>query len=287
MARTPVTVAGLLDAAARRIGTALGLERREARLEARALAAFAWRVGPAWLIAHDTDPVDHTHAQALESLLSRRLEGVPVAYLVGRREFFGRDFEVSPDVLIPRPDTELLVELALAHLPADRAAEVVDLGTGSGCIAVTLALERPLARVTAVDRSAAALAVARRNSAHFDAGVEFCLGDWFSAVDGRRFDLIVANPPYVAEDDPHLARGDVRFEPATALASGADGLADLKRLIGGARSHLRAGGWLLLEHGYNQAGGVVDQLRSAGFPHPRSWTDLAGILRVSGGEVSE
>jgi len=291
--REAATVAGLLDDATARIAAALGLAHRDARLDARVLAAHVLGVDTAWLIAHDTDPLTDTHAAAFESLLTQRLEGVPIAYLVGTREFYGRPFQVSPDTLIPRPDTELLVELALARMPPDQAMDVLDLGTGSGCIAITLALERPLARVTAVDRSAAALAIAERNADILNAHVEFLTSDWFAAfmpprvLAGRRFDLIVGNPPYIAAADPHLTHGDVRFEPLTALAAGRDGLADLRQLTAAARNHLRPGGVLLLEHGYDQADAVRALLRESGIPRPQSWADLAGILRVSGGELSE
>jgi release factor glutamine methyltransferase len=294
------TVAGLLDDATARLAAAIGLEKREARLEARVLAAFAWNVSPAWLIAHDSDLPGNAQIAQFEMLLSRRLAGEPVAYLTGTREFYGRSFQVSPDVLIPRPDTELLVDLALARILPDRAIDVLDLGTGSGCIAITLALERPLARVAAVDRSAAALAIAQRNADILDARVEFLTSDWFAAftpppgihvpsgaLPGRRFDLIVSNPPYIAAADPHLARGDVRFEPLTALASGTDGLDDLRKLTAAACAHLKPGGALLLEHGYDQADAVQALLRMHGIHHPQSWADLAGIRRVSGGELSE
>ena len=282
-----MSVTTWLAAATVRIAAAQGLEKREARLEARVLAAFAWGVTPAWLIAHDRDTPTDAQIAAADALLTRRLAGEPIAYLVGAREFYGRPFEVSPAVLIPRPDTELLVELALAHMPPGQAVEVLDLGTGGGCIAITLALERPLAQVTTLDRSPAALAVARRNAVRLDADVEFLSSDWFAALGGRHFDLIVGNPPYIAAGDPHLDRGDIRFEPLTALAAGHDGLDDLRRLTATARTHLKPGGALLLEHGYDQADAVQALLRTGGFHHPRSWTDLSGIRRVSGGHLSE
>ncbi|MFZ3261966.1 MAG: peptide chain release factor N(5)-glutamine methyltransferase, partial [Thiobacillus sp.] len=266
-----------------RIAAALGLAHRDARLDARVLAAHVLGTDTAWLIAHDTDPLADTHVAAFESLLLRRLDGVPIAYLVGTREFYGRPFRVTPDVLIPRPDTELLVERALACIPSDQAVDVLDLGTGSGCIAITLALERPLARVAAVDRSTAALAIARRNADILNAHIEFLTSDWFAALAGRRFDLIVSNPPYVAAADPHLARGDVRFEPLTALAAGHDGLDDLRRLIRAARDHLKPGGALLLEHGYDQADAVIELLRQHGFEQTCTLRDLGGLNRVSGG----
>jgi release factor glutamine methyltransferase len=279
-------VADSLTAATLQLAAALGLEKREARLEARVLAAFAWAVSPAWLIAHDTDPLSGAQTAQFQALLSRRLAGEPVAYLTGTREFYGRPFCVSPDVLIPRPDTELLVEQALARIPFGQAVDVLDLGTGSGCIAITLALESPLARVTAVDRCTAALAIARRNADILNARVEFLASDWFTALAGRRFDLIVSNPPYVAAADPHLARGDVRFEPLTALAAGHDGLDDLRRLIRSACDHLKPGGALLLEHGYDQADAVIELLRQDGFEEISTLRDLAGLDRVSGGRWS-
>jgi release factor glutamine methyltransferase len=285
--KNEATVAGLLDDATSRIAATLGLERRDARLDARVLAAHVMGVDAAWLIAHDTDTVPSAHKLAFQSLLVRRLNGVPIAYLTGSREFYGRAFQVSADVLIPRPDTELLVELALARIPPDQEMDVLDLGTGSGCIAITLALERPLARVTAVDRSPAALALARRNAEIHNTAVEFLASDWFSALCGRRFALIAGNPPYIATTDPHLVRGDVRFEPTSALAAGADGLEDLRLMIAAARAHLQPGGELLLEHGYDQATAVQALLRQNGFPSPQSWNDLAGIQRVSGGKASE
>jgi len=285
--REAATVAGLLDEATARIAAALGLDKREARLEARVLAAFAWDVPPAWLIAHDTDPLTGAQSVQFAALLVRRLAGEPVAHLTGTREFYGRSFQVSPDVLIPRPDTELLVERALARMPPGQAVKVLDLGTGSGCIAITLALERPLAQVTAVDRSAAALVIARHNADILDTRVEFLNSDWFAALTRRRFDLIVGNPPYIAAADPHLTHGDVRFEPLTALAAGADGLEDLRQLAATAGAHLLPGGTLLLEHGYNQADAVLAFLQAAGFRHIQSWPDLSGTRRVSGGDLSE
>ncbi|WP_310446519.1 peptide chain release factor N(5)-glutamine methyltransferase [Thiobacillus sp.] len=284
---TEPTVTGLIDDATACIATALDLPRRDARLDARVLAARVLGVEPAWLIAHDTDAVPKRQIDAFQTLLAQRLRGVPIAYLTGRREFYGRPFQVSDAVLIPRPDTELLVELALARIPPEQAVAVLDLGTGSGCIALTLALERPLARVTAVDRSPAALAMAQRNAELLDTRVEFLVSDWFSAIGERRFDLIVSNPPYIAAADPHLARGDVRFEPLAALASGADGLDDLRRLIAAACAHLQPGGALLLEHGHDQAAAVRSLLQQSGIASPQSWNDLAGIPRVSGGQVSK
>lgn len=281
------SVAQLLGAATARIAASLGLDTRDARLDARVLAAHAWHVTSAWLIAHDRDTPDADAAARYRQLVERRAAGAPVAYLVGMREFHGRPFHVTPDVLIPRPDTELLVERALAALPPETAADLLDLGTGSGCIAITLALERPGARIVAVDRSPAALAIAARNAAALGARVELLESDWFAALAGRRFDIIVSNPPYVAATDPHLARGDVRFEPASALAAGPAGLDDLRRLVTHAPEYLHPGGRMLLEHGFDQAPAVRAMLEARGFRQVCSWNDLAGIPRVSGGRLSE
>ena len=282
-----MNVAQILDDATAQISAALGLDKRVARLEARVLASFGWEVETAWLIAHDTDALSDSQIAAFQSLLSRRLEGQPIAYLVGKREFYGRPFHVSSDVLIPRPDTERLVELALAWLPPDQPLEVLDLGTGSGCIAITLAMERPHARVTAVDRSDKALAIAQRNAETLNTHVEFLASDWFSALGKRRFDLIVSNPPYIAATNPHLAQGDLRFEPLAALAAGTDGLDDLRHLVQTAAKHIKPGGALLLEHGYDQADAVQALLRINNIPQPQSWADLAGNQRVSGGKLSK
>jgi release factor glutamine methyltransferase len=272
-----------LAAAGLQLTTALGLEQREARLEARVLAAFAWNVARSWLIAHDTDVLAADQATHFHALLQRRLAGEPIAYITGWREFYGREFHVTPDVLIPRPETELLVELALARIPHNQAVGVLELGTGSGCIAVTLALERPNARITAIDRSETALAVARLNAGLLNARVEFLASDWFAALGRRKFGLIVSNPPYVAAVDPHLGRGDVRFEPPAALASGREGLDDIQRIIHSARLHLHPAGGLLLEHAYNQGDATRLMLHAAGFTSLHTWRDLAEIDRISGG----
>ena len=281
------TVADCLAAASRQLAATLELDKREARLEARVLAAFAWSISPAWLIAHDTDLLNGAQIASFDTLLASRLAGEPIAYLTGTREFYGRPFRVSPAVLIPRPDTELLVELALARIPPDQAVDILDLGTGSGCIAITLALERPNAHVTAVDRSTEALAVARANADLLDARVEFLTSDWFAALAERRFDLIVSNPPYIAAADPHLANGDVRFEPLSALTAGPDGLDDLRQLARTAATHLKTGGTLLLEHGYDQGPACLNLLRAAGFSSLQQAEDLAGHPRVSGGKWLE
>ncbi len=269
---------------------AAALAAAQARLpanEARILLGHVLDRPAAWLFAHDDHVLDEDAMLAFASLTARRAGGEPVAYLAGRREFFGRDFEVSPDVLIPRPETELLVDLVVAGPGADAPTtgpfRVLDLGTGSGCIAVTLALECRHAEVVAVDASPAALAVARRNAERLGARLELVQSDWFSALDGERFDVVVTNPPYVAAGDRHLGEGDLRFEPASALASGSDGLEAIRRIVAAAPAHLRPGGWLWLEHGYDQASAVRRLLDDAGFTEIAQHRDLAGIVRASGG----
>ena len=249
--------------------------------EARLLLLHVAAVTAAELAAHPERELAAGRLPEYMALLSRRLAGEPIAYLLGRREFYGRDFSVSPAVLIPRPETELLVELGRAILADRRPARVLDLGTGSGCLAITLALESG-AEVIAADISAAALAVARGNAERLGAQVDFRLSDWFTAIDGD-FDLIVANPPYIAEGDSHLTQGDLRFEPPAALASGSDGLAALRVIIAGARRFLRPEGRLLMEHGYDQGEAVAVLLAAAGFSDIEQHRDLAGIVRVSGG----
>lgn len=277
-------LADILRTATARLAGALNLERQEARLEAHILAAHALGVNRAWLVAHDRDEPTPAQAVAIEALVTRREQGEPVAYILGAREFFGLDFVVTPDVLIPRPDTELLVEAALRHLPEHAPCRVLDLGTGSGAIAIALALRRPLAEVVAVEASPEALAIAEDNAQRLGADNIRCLaGDWYGALDVKGFDTIVSNPPYIAAADPHLDMGDLRFEPRQALASGDDGLDDLRAIIAGAPAHLASGGWLLLEHGWDQAGIVVALLRREGFEQTFTLRDIAGIDRVSGG----
>lgn len=253
-------------------------------VDARVLACHLLGASRAWLIANPMHVLTESQDAQYDSLVARRAMGMPVAYLTGTREFWGRDFAVDPAVLIPRPETETLVEAALARLPA--AGAVLDLGTGSGAIAVTLACERPGAAVCAVDASAEALEVARANAARHGAKVEFLHGSWYAPVAGRRFDLLLANPPYVAEGDHHLAEGDLRFEPREALTDGsADGLASIRAIVSGAGAHLKSGGWLLIEHGYDQAGACRELLAGAGLGDLVSIPDLAGIPRVAGGRA--
>ncbi|MBE0621023.1 MAG: peptide chain release factor N(5)-glutamine methyltransferase [Burkholderiales bacterium] len=240
----------------------------------------------AWLIAHADEAAGAAAAEAFASMVERRRRGEPIAYILGEREFYGREFQVAPSVLIPRPETELLVELALARIPVNESVRVLDLGTGSGAIAVTLAKERPQARLTAVDVDYAALSVARANAKRHRVNVRFFCGDWFGALSGESFDLIVANPPYVASADPHLAAGDVRFEPQRALVGGADGLECIRVIVAQARAHLNPGAWLLFEHGYDQAAACRALLEAQAYGDIQTWPDLAGIARVSGGRVA-
>lgn len=256
------------------------------RIEARVLLREVLNQSDAYLLAHDDELLTAEQAQQYVALVVRRVAGEPIAYITGRREFHGREFVVNPSVLIPRPETELLVELALQRLPAGTPARVLDLGAGSGCIGITIAAERPQVQVTLVDASDAALEIARSNAVHWaPANTTLLHSDWYSAVAAERYDLIVANPPYVAEGDAHLQQGDLRFEPRTALAAGVDGLNDLQRIIAQAPQHLRAGGWLLLEHGFDQAVACAWLLEAAGFQDVFNAPDLAGLPRVSGGRL--
>lgn len=265
------------------VGAALAQARGGglARLDALALLAEVLDRPRSWLLAHDEAALDAAAQRRYERLLARRIAGEPLAYLLGVKEFFGLALAVTPDVLVPRPETEILVEWALALLPPDRPATVVDLGTGSGAIALALARHRPNLRVTAVDASAAALAVAAANGAQLGVRIEWLHGDWLDPVGGRRFDLIVANPPYIAAGDPHLAA--LRHEPPQALSSGADGLDALRRIVAAAPGHLAPAGWLLLEHGYDQAAAVRALLTGAGFAGLSTRQDLAGQPRCTGG----
>lgn len=239
----------------------------------------------AWLLAHDSDLLSLAQQTRWQAALQRRLAGEPMAYITGRKEFFGLTLNIDARVLDPRPDTETLVEWALAVLPTPstqpNSLRILDLGTGSGAIALALQHARPDAQVGAVDASEDALAVARANAAQLQLPVQFLASDWFAQVSGL-FELIVSNPPYIADADPHLAA--LRHEPLQALTSGVDGLADLRRIVAAAQTHLSLGGWLLLEHGFDQAEAVRALLTQAGFVQVQSRTDLAGHVRCSGGQ---
>ncbi|MDE2089103.1 MAG: peptide chain release factor N(5)-glutamine methyltransferase [Gammaproteobacteria bacterium] len=252
-----------------------------ARLDAELLLAFALDRPRSHIHAHPEQALTPPQRARFDDLIQRRAAGWPVAYLTGRREFWSLDLEVTPDTLIPRPETELLVERTLRHLPPDSEARVADLGTGSGALALAIARERPRARVVASDVSEPALAVARANAARLGINnVAFRAGDWCAALGGERFDVIASNPPYVPRGDPHLTRGDLRFEPLIALAAGPDGLDALRRIAFHARRHLIPDGWLLLEHGYNQETGVRQLLMRYGYRDVTDHRDAAGHGRV-------
>ncbi|MCW9058601.1 MAG: peptide chain release factor N(5)-glutamine methyltransferase [Gammaproteobacteria bacterium] len=277
----PGTLQSLLAAAS----ASLASTSDSPRLDAELLLAHALGQDRSYLRAWPERVPAPAQAARFASLLARRQAGEPVAHLLGVREFWSLELQVTPDTLIPRPETELLVERALLHIPADRPATVADLGTGSGAIALAIASERPRARVLATDRAAAALAVARRNAAaHAIDNVEFQEGDWCKGMPADHFDVILSNPPYIAAGDPHLAQGDARFDPRSALVSGPDGLDDLRLLIPAALACLKPGGWLLVEHGYDQGAELVRLFEAAGYQDVQDHADLADKSRMIEGK---
>lgn len=278
---TADTIGTLLAQGARTL--AAGPAAGAAGLDAQLLLAAVLAVPRARLHSHPEARLDAAQAARYRQLIARRTAGEPLAYLTGRREFWSLELAVTPAVLIPRPETELLVERALALGPA--AARVADLGTGSGAVALALAHERPRWRLLATDVSAPALAVARANAAALGAGnVEFRQGSWFEPLAAERFELLLSNPPYVAADDPVLDEPALRSEPRLALTPGTDALAHLRALARGAAAHLAPGGWLLLEHGATQGAALRGELEAAGFAHVRSHRDLAGHERMTEGQ---
>lgn len=257
-------------------------------LETRMLVCYVTGLSRVQLITRSEDGLSATQIQQLNDLISQRMAGEPIAYLLGEREFFGLSFKVSPAVLIPRADTELLVELALQHTPPQ--GDLLDMGTGSGAIAISIAAHARELKVSACDISQDALSIARENAVRLLAGrapVHFYLSDWYKNIPAQSFHTIVSNPPYIVQNDPHLSQGDLRFEPINALTDHADGLSAYRIIINGARNYLRTNGYLLLEHGYDQSDAVQELLRLAGFSEVQSWPDLAGILRVSGGRLRD
>jgi release factor glutamine methyltransferase len=257
-----------------------------AAVDAQVLLAHVVQRERAWLVAHRDDELATAQADAFAALAKRRREGEPVAYLTGTKEFWGLPLRVSSAVLVPRPETETLVELALQWIPRDAGTHILDLATGSGAIALAIAHERPRANVTATDVSSAALAVARDNATRLDlANVECVASDWWHALAGRRFDVIVSNPPYVAAGDPHLGQGDLRFEPAVALVAHGDGLSALRTIVANARDFMAPRGALAVEHGYDQSDAVQTLFRDAGFSEMLVRRDLAGIARVVGARL--
>ncbi|MBA1265189.1 peptide chain release factor N(5)-glutamine methyltransferase [Stutzerimonas stutzeri] len=257
-----------------------------ARLDAELLLAHVLGTSRSYLHTWPEREPGAEQCKAFAEYLERRRRGEPVAYILGRQGFWSLELEVAPHTLIPRPDTELLVETALQLLPAT-AAQVLDLGTGTGAIALALASERPVWRVTGVDRVAEAVALATRNARQLRLdNVRFHQSHWFSALTGQRHELIVSNPPYIPAGDPHLSQGDVRFEPGSALVAGEDGLDDIRQIIAQAPAYLHDAGWLLLEHGYDQAGAVRGLLTEGGFVSVQSRRDYGGHERISQGRLN-
>jgi release factor glutamine methyltransferase len=298
------TTKTLLDEAQQAIQSQFMLGAQEAKLEAQLLLQHTLNVNRAWLIAHEHENLPPSIHAAYGAMLERRLNGEPIAYILSEREFYGLKFKVTPATLIPRPDTETLVEVALAKIPLEPsfrrksessdfttmdsdfrrndALKILDLGTGSGAIALAIAKHRPNTHVTAVDASQAPLNIAIENAKNLKLpNVKFILSDWFSALNNEKFDVIVSNPPYIEANDAHLKQGDLRREPISALVSGEDGLDAIRHIIQNAPQHLNPHGCLLLEHGYNQAERVADLLKQAGFSEISHAHDLAGIVRVT------
>lgn len=264
-------------------GTRLQAVSDSPRVDADCLLQHLLQQDRSWLRLHADSVLEPALLADFEQALARRLQGEPVAYITGARGFWSLDLQVGPATLIPRPDTELLVEWALELLPRNAAARVLDLGTGSGAIALAVKKERPGCEVVAVDASVAALAMAAANAERLQLDISLRQSDWFAALDGRQFDLILGNPPYIAADDPHLAQGDLRFEPRSALVAADAGLSDLSRIINAAPEYLAPGGWLLLEHGYEQGEAVRELLNRQGFEAIATRRDFGGNERSSGG----
>ncbi len=261
------------------------LEASEAKLEAQLLIQHVLNVNRAWLISHDNETMTSAASRQFQSLLSRRLAGEPIAYILGYREFYGLKLKVTPDTLIPRPDTETLVEAALDKCHTSKPLAILDLGTGTGAIALAIAKSRPHAQVTAVDASQSALDVAIENAQNLAiSNVRFKLSNWFSMLQHEKFDVIASNPPYIEQGDAHLKQGDLKFEPISALASGADGLNDIRTIVKDSLLHLRPQGWLMLEHGYNQALPVEELMAQVGLIDITTIKDLGGNDRVTIGK---
>lgn len=278
------SIADILREEVRHLGDTLALDLTSARIEVQCLLQHVLCVQRAYLLAHPEQMLSESQQCDFDTLLASRLRGEPIAHLLGEREFFGLNLKVTPATLIPRPDTELIVEIALQRITQARAFRVLDMGTGSGAIALAIAKNKPNVEMVAVEASQGALSVAIENARRLGIdNVNFLQSDWFSALNDQFFDIIVSNPPYIACGDVHLSQGDLRFEPLSALASGEDGLDDIRRIIDAAPEYLASNGWLLLEHGYDQAGSVCELLAQRGFVEVFSAKDIAGIERVSGG----
>jgi release factor glutamine methyltransferase len=262
------------------------LDGNEAVLEAQLLIQHILKVNRAWLITHENDALQPSIYNCFQELIERRVRGEPIAYILGKRDFYGLQLKVTTDTLIPRPDTETLVETALSKIPQNQSRQILDLGTGSGAIGLAIAHNRPKVTVTATDASLNALNVANENAKNLSIqNIKFVKSDWYRGLGGETFDVIVSNPPYIEQNDHHLLQGDLRYEPLTALASGHDGLDDIKQIISLASQHLNPKGWLLLEHGYNQAETVASLMKATGFSKIETLKDLGGNQRVTFGIV--
>lgn len=276
----PDSIQDLLQNATRKLSTTSST----AQLDAEVLLCHCLGKNRSYLRTWPDKQITHEQLTAYRTCIEKRRLGMPVAYLTGEREFWSRNFNVSPDVLIPRPDSELLIELSLAHIPPNLAARIIDLGTGSGILAVTLAAERPNSEVIATDISAKAIKMARQNALKFNLdNIHFIESNWFDAVTQSNFDLVISNPPYIAAEDPHLLEGDLRFEPDTALVSADNGLKDIRILVEQAALHLKNNGVLLIEHGYQQQNAVQSIFEALNYRNICTHRDLSGLPRVTSG----
>ena len=281
------SIGNIIRNAVSQLSLRLSLGKGDAQFEVSLLLQHVLNVNRAWLMAHDKDHLTYCQQESFDRLLLLRLEGEPVAYILGRREFYGLQLKVSLATLIPRPDTETLVEAALQKTPFDAPWDILDLGTGTGAVALAIAKHRPKSNVIGVDASADALAIAIENVQSLNlTNIRLLQSNWFSELAGQKFDVIVSNPPYIAEDDCHLTQGDLRFEPRSALVSGVDGLDDIRRIIQDTLNYLKPNGWLMLEHGYDQAHSVAALLKGHGFSQIDHAQDLAGTLRVTFGSIA-
>ena len=281
------TIHYLLHQASNQLAGVLLSDHAEASIEANLLLQHLLKKNRAWLISHDRDALTDDQERDFHDLLQRRLAGEPIAYILGFREFYELPLKVTPATLIPRPDTETLVEAAFQKISVDVAWDILDLGTGTGAVALAIAKHRPKCHVIGVDASAEALAVAIENAQNLDLkNASLIKSNWFSDMAAERFNVIVSNPPYIAEADCHLTQGDLRFEPRSALASGFDGLDDIRLIIQHAPNYLKPNGWLMLEHGYDQAHSVAALLKGHGFSQIDHAQDIAGILRVTFGSIA-
>ena len=277
----------ILHEASTLLSQTIGLSNKEAKLEIQLLLQTVISVNRAWLILHENDVLQPDDHKAFVAMLNRRLRGEPIAYILGNRDFFNLNLMVTPDTLIPRPDSETLVEAVFTKISKNSDESILDLGTGTGAIALAVAKNRPLTTITAVDASIAALEIAMKNGLNLKINnIEFILSNWFDNLNNRTFDLIVSNPPYIEENDVHLTQGDLRFEPISALSSGADGLDDIRKIINDCLIHLKPQGWIMIEHGYNQAEKVANLMAGTGLINIETIKDLGNNDRVTIGRNS-